>query len=298
MPKTRKDAICPVFGAPTKFKDNVLPTFADVIKYYLWIRLELLQDSGKEPSMSVVSEKILERLKNIWYSSSVPTVSDQQILHLIREYHKKYRSVKKNFTSKYNTKCLEKMEIFKVTAENKLFIAACKCKDFSSCYCKNKIPAAERDFLLDQRTSRKMVIGRIDFKTTKELQKKIVRKAKKAERHEKHQEFMQQQKATNLPLSQLDTAATATDSDKESESVEDFENEPCTSNVLYRPSTSQMRLQLPSLAQACDRTGISDRSAAIIVSAVLKDVGIVTKEDPSKIVDRSKIRQESKVVVI
>ena len=59
-----------------------------------------------------------------------------------------------------------------------------------------------------------------------------------------------------------------------------------------RSTPTQMRLHLPTLAEACDRTGISDRSAAIIVSAVLKDVGIVTQTDSSIIVDRSKIRRE------
>lgn len=52
--------------------------------------------------------------------------------------------------------------------------------------------------------------------------------------------------------------------------------------------------QFPQLALACDRTGISDRSAATIVSAVLEDVGLVTKEDPSSVVDRMTIRRARK----
>ncbi|GLV43810.1 hypothetical protein CBL_11610 [Carabus blaptoides fortunei] len=37
-------------------------------------------------------------------------------------------------------------------------------------------------------------------------------------------------------------------------------------------NTKQMRVKLSSLAQACNRTGVSDRSAATIASAVLKDI--------------------------
>lgn len=49
-----------------------------------------------------------------------------------------------------------------------------------------------------------------------------------------------------------------------------------------------MLLNLPSLALACNRTGVSNRSAAIIASAVLQDVGIISPDDNSFVVDCSK----------
>ena len=64
------------------------------------------------------------------------------------------------------------------------------------------------------------------------------------------------------------------------------------SDISEQPCTSQMKTKLPSLAQACDRTGVSDRSAAILVNAALKDMGIIKMEESSKIIDRSKIRRE------
>ena len=54
------------------------------------------------------------------------------------------------------------------------------------------------------------------------------------------------------------------------------------------------RISLPNLAQAYDQTGVSDRSASILVNAVLQDFQIITKENPSKIVGRGKIRREQK----
>ena len=50
-----------------------------------------------------------------------------------------------------------------------------------------------------------------------------------------------------------------------------------------------------NLALACNRIGISDRSASLLVNAVLKDFHIVTKENSSRVVDRSKIRRERKI---
>jgi hypothetical protein len=41
---------------------------------------------------------------------------------------------------------------------------------------------------------------------------------------------------------------------------------------------------------------VSDRSAAIIVSSVLQDVGIVSKDTTAKVIDRSKLRRERRKV--
>lgn len=54
-----------------------------------------------------------------------------------------------------------------------------------------------------------------------------------------------------------------------------------------------MRIKLPSVELGCDRKGVSDRSVAIIIFAVLQDLGIIKLEDKrSFVVDRSKIRRE------
>jgi len=55
---------------------------------------------------------------------------------------------------------------------------------------------------------------------------------------------------------------------------------------------SQMRLDLSALALACDRTGISDRTAATIAIAILQDVGIIKTDDKQHVIDRMKIRRE------
>jgi hypothetical protein len=52
-----------------------------------------------------------------------------------------------------------------------------------------------------------------------------------------------------------------------------------------------MRVKLPALAMACDRHGLSDRAAASIATAVLHDFGVVTADDSSKVIDRSKVRR-------
>lgn len=100
-------------------------------------------------------------------------VSGQQIIHKIKEYHKKYSCcLKKNIKSQRNKSCLEKINLFRMSAEKTLFdICSCMCKDFKCCRsCRNKVSDIERGFLIDQRTSRNMIIGGVDVKTTLKLQ--------------------------------------------------------------------------------------------------------------------------------
>lgn len=149
---------------------------------------------------------------------------------------------------------------------------------------------AERDFLCDQRTFRRMVIGGIDYKVSKIIENKLKRKVKIEQRKEVHKLRSEKEKICLPSTSMLDEILSFSSS-----SVEDSENtekacELITSKSI--PSTSQMRIKLPNLAKACDRTGTSDRSAAILINAALTDMGLLTKEDSSKIIDRSKIRRE------
>lgn len=287
MPRTRFDLFCPVFGAPKPFSDNMLPTYFDVMKYYLLIREKLLETSKQEPSLSVVCVPLIQDLKSLWEKSSISVVSDQQILHQIRQYYNKYRNIKKRLKRDGKLSDKANVVLFRNSAEKKLFdVSLCKCKDFIKCACKTKVPVAERHFLLDQRTTRKMAIGNIDAKVSKILLKKLERKTKEEERKKRH--LLQETETDNQ-------SEVSSSSSKNSDIIDkEYSHQTNSKSSIEEscPSTSQMRLKLPSLAQACDRTGVSDRSAAIIVNAALTDMGILTKEDPSKIVDRSKIRRE------
>lgn len=54
-----------------------------------------------------------------------------------------------------------------------------------------------------------------------------------------------------------------------------------------------MGTTLPNLVQTCSRTDVSDRSVAFLIKAALDDIIIITKENSSKVINRSKIRRES-----
>ena len=149
------------------------------------------------------------------------------------------------------------------------------------------MPKLEHEFLIDQRTSRKMYIGGIDTKVSSRKAKKFSRQSAAEGRR------MDKSRSSNETQSQFD------------ESEEDIEqvNSPLQCELTdpnFKPSknfntTERNTTELPNLAAACDRTGVSSRSAAILSSALLEDVGLINCFSTSAIIDRSKIkRQRSK----
>ena len=52
-----------------------------------------------------------------------------------------------------------------------------------------------------------------------------------------------------------------------------------------------MCIKMPPITSIADCIGMSNRSAAVIVSAALQDFGIITEEDKTNLMDRMKIRR-------
>ncbi|XP_065670884.1 uncharacterized protein LOC136089092 [Hydra vulgaris] len=180
-PLTRNDNICPVFGIISRMSINVLPTYADIMNYFLSVRKEFSDGHAKKATINETTWKISVDLETIWHRASIPVISRQQIIAKIRDYHDKYRSLLKPFEQRSKDKesqFLNKVENFKIDSNRIFDIASCKCKDFSTCVCEKncKVLPIEIIFLADQRTERKMAIGNVDIKKTKQQQKKLKRK--------------------------------------------------------------------------------------------------------------------------
>ena len=60
--------------------------------------------------------------------------------------------------------------------------------------------------------------------------------------------------------------------------------------------SNQLRIKLTSLGRTCDRFRISDRAGATVASAALQDFGVITTQEKSKVVDKSKRRRQRKIV--
>lgn len=53
-------------------------------------------------------------------------------------------------------------------------------------------------------------------------------------------------------------------------------------------------MELPEVARIADRFGISDRAAAALATATLVDFEIISSDDKTFVIDRSKIRRHRK----
>jgi len=266
--------VCPVFGHGCDLPINCLPTYEDIMLCYVW-------KSRSKPKqyrnlVSDVCEEVAEKVMKQWELASIPIIDHRKIVKKIKAYHDKYRNLLKPYASRKNVKSYcDKIKLFRENGKSLFDIATCKCESFDSCNCETlrKIPIAERIFLLDQRTDRKMTIGNIDVKSSKKNIDRINRKRK--------WELFQEKNTMSVP-----SISTCPPVRKEHCSNETYQE--------TEPSTSQTNSGLEEysvVAKTLDRYHISDRAGAAIVSATLQDIGLVSESDLSKVVDRSKIRR-------
>lgn len=135
--KTRSAIECPMFGTPKDLVCSVLPTFSDVIKYFLWIRHNLEQDRvNRNLLVSEASEIVAHKIEEIWKSASIPTVSHQRIVALIKEYQKKRKDLLKPYQQRRDVPSYQsKIEAFVKDSQRLSDFAACKCVEFEMCSC-------------------------------------------------------------------------------------------------------------------------------------------------------------------
>lgn len=292
--RSREEVKCPIFGAPKELSSVQLPTYEDVSKFYLLTRNILKPSkSDKDPTVSEIGEIVAREVENIWKKASLPTISHTRILKLIRTHNDRYLKILKPFKGRQNDqKYQEKLKNFCMECRHKLFdISTCKCPSMN-CKCEKsrKVPAKEREFLEDQRHSRKLFIGNVDKKVTKVLNKRIERLEAQRKRD----------CTTSILVVKKSTSTVSESQEKEMECdiTEDGSDGqykvPSTTKEIdeYHNKSTQMRIHLPHLATMSDRYGLSDRAAAAVASAVLQDVGLISKTDHNNVIDRHKLRRE------
>ncbi|KAK0067090.1 hypothetical protein Bpfe_003825 [Biomphalaria pfeifferi] len=202
---------------------------------------------------------------------------------------------------------------FLTTLDSLFDIAACKCsmsydnstKQVSiSCNCPRnlKVPPDELLFLYDQRNSRKMFMANIDFQATTRLQKRLQRKIEEETRCIMPRKFSSAE--SNLNLSEEESSNSCAsdqsvaedsddevlhDSDDKSSSIDDVASDDISSRSDDDVAEGQMRILLPKEA---DIYGISDRAAASLATVVLIDVGFITKQNQSFVIDKNKVHRQ------
>jgi hypothetical protein len=130
-----------------------------------------------------------------------------------------------------------------------------------------------------------MVIGTIDRKTTAAVRKRKERKYKRDKYY----------KSQRTDLSIDDPPESDTISSYEIVKTESTHSVSSGDIYVLQPegeTSSRNTKSLPTLSRECDRYGVSNTVGAAIATAVLVDYGLVTDEDNSAAIDRSKLWRE------
>ena len=87
----------------------------------------------------------------------------------------------------------------------------------------------------------------------------------------------------SLPL-ECDSEASTTDAEPNNS---EYEGEDVLNETGKR---KRKKSNLSAVTQVCDRAGVSDRTAALLSSSLLLDIGHINNRDQNAVIDRDKIR--------
>lgn len=186
---TRSEFECPLFGPPKDLPVSKLPTYEDVLRCCFHEHYNIALETNKTVSFSQVANIVAPKVKALYDTASIPTVTTYRIVQLISSYHDSYRKLMKSFKrDKEKETFKKKVAEFKTKALLLFDMAACKCKMTYSCSCQKvpevcececpisiscecekakKIPTLELKFMYFQRNLGKGKIGGVDVKETK-----------------------------------------------------------------------------------------------------------------------------------
>ena len=275
--RANKDFIEIVLGDARSIDESQLPTVADVLRACSLRRKEL-KTGSQEPKWTEVRNYVAQKVIEIWCKASLPYKSEKRIFSMIDAYHNALTKLRK-VPAKHKKSDIHKRNTKSFVEKSKLLfdIGYCKCETQCSCPPNQRVPKEEMRFFRDQKTLRKMFIGGVD--------------KKKKNRRVKMYESSQPTASNPVPIASTsvmdtDTASNHMFSSPSSESDSENEWEP----RLPPPKRAKVaNKSLEKVAIIADRTGISHRNAALIATAALEDHGIVSKEDTSRVIDKSKV---------
>ena len=270
---TRKAASHVVFGHPLQeLPTNELPTCLQIARHFLFLK------DHKSSSNKDVIPQLSQALVDLWIRAGIPPQPLKNVkTKLMRLMDEGSKASKHGIIAERSKKFLDSL--------NELFdIAACQCKDLLACNCAKelKIPARERDFLVDQRTVRRMQIGKVDKPVTEMMTRRSARKSRMEERlaDEKKRRIEQE-----CPM--LSDDSTAIEDSASSSHHEGTESIPDDDFVTLR--VCRNTTQIPTIALEAERYGVSNRAAAAIGTAALVDYGVVSADDKTNVIDPKKI---------
>lgn len=125
---SRRYKKCFILGEPKTLSVSVLPTVADVLKYYSYVLSERKQEGCSNNNLKVI-KIICKKVVAIWERASIPCVSEKRITTIITKWLNEREKLIKSFKRDHNTPSYkDKLGAFLEKTDVLLDIASCKCK--------------------------------------------------------------------------------------------------------------------------------------------------------------------------
>ena len=163
---TRIKTVCPAFGASEELPRKVLPSYSDLIKYRNEVKRNLTSTSKNYfPCFIDLAEGITREVEKFWKKTSIPTLSHNRVVQLLRRNHAKYRMLLKPYQARNkNSSYIVKLQSFQSEALAFFDICSCKSANIYKCACPKdcKVSSKDKPFLVDQKSCTTMLIGRVD----------------------------------------------------------------------------------------------------------------------------------------
>lgn len=285
--KTRSASSHSVFGSPlSELPLTELPTRLQVGRYFL-----SLKDSKYTNNKNIVPQ-VSQTLIDLWTRAGIPTQPLKNVKLKVS------RLIDETAQASKQGKEAVKTVNFMETLHQLFDIAACQCQDLGACKCDKdmKVPQRERQFLMDQRTTRKMQIGTIDRKVTATMKRKQAREDWMKEREDEEsrrkrasEDIVSPAEVLSVLQSESESASCSTSAKEADDANDDDDDDDDNDWTDAFQQQDRNMVPIPTIALEADRYGVSNRAAAAISTATLVDYGIISLEDQINIVDHHKV---------
>ena len=81
---TRRLSECPIFGFPRNISERRLPTYEEVMKYYIYVRLQ--RKHRKDLLFKAIVAVVAQRLEILWKKASIPHLPRKRITSMLQQY--------------------------------------------------------------------------------------------------------------------------------------------------------------------------------------------------------------------
>jgi hypothetical protein len=217
-----------IYGTATQMIDTQLPLIKDILRHILFFKHHSPND---DPFVATTRAVI-----DIWIRASLPTITEKSVTRKMKQYFEEGKTLMRSKTTKRDN-FEEKI--------NFLFdISRCRCDDMKTCQCayNDKIPVDEREFVVDQRGPRRMVIGAIDQRGTALNQRRMKRNLTTSTTPT----------TTTPKIPRFESETSPIPSDSQSDSPSDDDSEP--SLKAQTPRLSRL-MKICNIALQADRLG-------------------------------------------